>query len=319
MLHKGYEAWITCEGENLPEHGATLEGNDGKSFACFIPSENGKSFAINVKNGSTQDCIKLSFKVDGKQLAHSMMCRPGESWSKSGVRTSLDVEQPFQFANLQTTDDDELLNRLSNQADVGSIEVGVTRVYSEGRPAAVTVETFSGMGAVHERSKKAGAHSVGLGSGSLVQPWTQMWFHDPINPSEGKAVTFVFRYRPRDLLQAQGIIPLDRPKSVEAEPSTVKKEKKRPGSPQQRDAKRRRVESGSASGSGSSSQSAKRDLGVVEVLSDDDEDYNALKSRYRKLQDKFDRATRKKFGGVKQEQGIVVGSDGDVIDLTLDD
>ena len=58
-------------------------------------------------------------------------------------------------------DDDELLNRPSNHANVGSIEVGVTRVHEEGRPASVTVETFSGMGAVHERSKKAGAHSVG--------------------------------------------------------------------------------------------------------------------------------------------------------------
>ncbi len=43
MLHKGYEVWITCEGENLPEYGATLEGDDGKTSACFIPSESGKA------------------------------------------------------------------------------------------------------------------------------------------------------------------------------------------------------------------------------------------------------------------------------------
>ena len=72
-------------------------------------------------------------------------------------------------------------------------------------------------------------------------------------------------------------MPLDRPKADEAEPSNVKKEKKRAGSPQQRDAKRRRGGSDSASGSGA--QSAKRDLGVVEVLSDDEEDYDALKVR----------------------------------------
>ena len=42
-------------------------------------------------------------------------------------------------------------------------------------------------------------------------------------------------------------------------------------------------------------------------------------SRLRKLQNKFDKVTRKRFGDVKQEQDIVVGSDGDVIDLTLDD
>ena len=63
-------------------------------------------------------------------------------------------------------DDDELLNRPSNHANVGSIEVGVIRVHEEGRPASVTVERFSGMGAVHERSKKAGAHSVGCVSSS---------------------------------------------------------------------------------------------------------------------------------------------------------
>nr|VWO95331.1 Uncharacterized protein [Ganoderma boninense] len=319
MLHKGYEVWITCEGEDLPEYGATPEGVDGKTLACFIPSQSGKSFAINFKNDITQDCIRLGFKVDGQSLAHGMICKSGQSRSKKGVRTGLDVEQPFQFANLQTTDDDDVLNRLSNHTDVGAIEIGVTRVYEEGRPASVTVEKFSGMGAVHERSKKAGAHSVGLGEGSPVQPFTQMWFHDPIDPSEGKAATFIFRYRPRDLLQAQGIMPLDRPKSSEAESSTVKKENKRPGSPQQRDAKRRRG-GGSASASGSGTQSAKKDLGVVDVLSDDDEDFDQLKSQLRKLQSKFDKAARKKFGDVKQEQDIIiVGGSGDVIDLTLDD
>ena len=42
MLLKGYEVWITCEGENLPEYGVAPEGDDGKTLACFIPSESGK-------------------------------------------------------------------------------------------------------------------------------------------------------------------------------------------------------------------------------------------------------------------------------------
>ena len=151
MFHKGYEAWITCEWENLPEYGATPEGNDGKTFACFIPSESGKAsapaffhpsrlpdarlgwgavckipfandrtepclssflhhrlrssqaFAIHFKNGITQDWIRLSFKVDGQQLAHSTLCKSGQTASKKGVRTGLDIEQSFQFADLQMT------------------------------------------------------------------------------------------------------------------------------------------------------------------------------------------------------------------------
>lgn len=50
-----------------------------------------------------QDCIRLGFKVDGHQLGHASFCKPGQSASRKGVRTGLDIEQPFQFANLQTT------------------------------------------------------------------------------------------------------------------------------------------------------------------------------------------------------------------------
>ncbi len=36
------EVWITCEGQRLPEYDTQPEGDDGKTFACFIPSDAGK-------------------------------------------------------------------------------------------------------------------------------------------------------------------------------------------------------------------------------------------------------------------------------------
>lgn len=42
MLHRGYEVWITCEDKVLPEYQPTVEGDDGKMIACYIPSEAGK-------------------------------------------------------------------------------------------------------------------------------------------------------------------------------------------------------------------------------------------------------------------------------------
>ena len=42
MHLNGYEVWITCDGEPLPEYQAQVEG-DGKTVACFIPSESGKA------------------------------------------------------------------------------------------------------------------------------------------------------------------------------------------------------------------------------------------------------------------------------------
>ena len=58
-------------------------------------------------------------------------------------------------------DDEELLSGLARQTHVGSVEVTVTRVSAEGRPVSAIVDSFESVGAVHERSKKAGAHSLG--------------------------------------------------------------------------------------------------------------------------------------------------------------
>ena len=42
MLNKSYEVWISSDGKPLPEYATQPEGGDGKTIACFIPSERGK-------------------------------------------------------------------------------------------------------------------------------------------------------------------------------------------------------------------------------------------------------------------------------------
>ena len=43
MLHLGYEIWIEDEsGDRIPEFGFQNEGEDGRTVACYIPSESGK-------------------------------------------------------------------------------------------------------------------------------------------------------------------------------------------------------------------------------------------------------------------------------------
>ena len=42
MHHKGYDVWVTCDGEQLPEYQTKVEGDQGKNVACYIPSESGK-------------------------------------------------------------------------------------------------------------------------------------------------------------------------------------------------------------------------------------------------------------------------------------
>ena len=73
-----------------------------------------------------------------------------------------------------------------------------------------------------------------------------------------------------DLLQAQCIMPRDKPKP-EPGPSRVKQEKKRAGSPDRRDAKRTRADAAPGGGAG-------LDLGVVEI-SDGEEDEEIVLAR----------------------------------------
>ncbi|PIL23299.1 hypothetical protein GSI_14609 [Ganoderma sinense ZZ0214-1] len=85
---------------------------------------------------------------------------------------------------------------------------------------------FRPVGAVNERSKKAGVHCVSLGANRQVPLSKTQSSSTPLNPREGNVAKFIFRYRPRGLLQAQGIIPLP---AAERKPIRLdRKIKKRP-------------------------------------------------------------------------------------------
>ncbi|TFK83596.1 hypothetical protein K466DRAFT_589610 [Polyporus arcularius HHB13444] len=313
MLLQDYEVWITCDGEPLPEYQTEVQG-DGKTVACFIPSESGKNFVINWHDHANATWLLYVFALDGRDLGHASVSRPGTNGTRAGVLTGADIQQLFQFADLQTSDDDTLLNSISGNGDLGTIKVSLRRVHEHRTVVPFVPATFHSVEKVHERSKKAGAHNVALGKANKIAdaPHQCLYRHEPLNPSEGYIASFVFRYRPSALLQAQGIMPPSSP-----EPSRVEETRtKRAGdSVDARPAKRPKTEPGSATA----------DMGVIE-LSDDDEDLDVLQGRLRHVERQIERARRKKAkssgGVVKHEpaasQRRSVGNPDDVIDLTLD-
>ena len=51
MLHRGYDIWITDdEGRRMPEYKMEVEGHNGKTVACYTPSESGKVCALHLHN-----------------------------------------------------------------------------------------------------------------------------------------------------------------------------------------------------------------------------------------------------------------------------
>ncbi|KAL1949005.1 hypothetical protein VTO73DRAFT_10811 [Trametes versicolor] len=211
MLHRGYEAWIAdAQGRRFVEYGTRVEGSDaGRTVTCFIPSESGKRFIISWKDHSGGHHFSVRPYIDGVRIA-GKICKPGDRRSRKAVRTtSADTYNALQFADLKTTDDDGAAMALDT---LGTIELRVFHIHAETRSKPFRPSAFDGVGAVHERSKKAGAHCVSLGD-TVDDPGlpSRARGHKVcklLNPADGPFVTFVFRYRPAVLLQAEGIMPL---------------------------------------------------------------------------------------------------------------
>ncbi|TFK92352.1 DUF1769-domain-containing protein [Polyporus arcularius HHB13444] len=162
MLHRGYEVWIAdSRGQPLPEYQVEV-GEDDSVVTCYIPSESGKEFSICWKdhNGPMANHTSMRTFVDGVR-AGGKRCYPGVSGKRDGVRTeSAHVYHPFQFAPLQTTDDEDALCGVGASEQLGTIELRVVHIHPHVRSAPFKPATFAGVSRVHERSKKAGAHCV---------------------------------------------------------------------------------------------------------------------------------------------------------------
>ncbi|KAI0828670.1 hypothetical protein BC628DRAFT_1417659 [Trametes gibbosa] len=243
MLHKGYEVWVSdAESRRIPEYKMEMEGTNGRTVACYIPSESGKvsprailriyaprregsrpkqvkklkslppqRFVINWKDHNGENHTSFKCYLDGK-AAGATASRPNSCGSRIGARLTSDSYSSYQFADLRTTDDETALwaADATSLEKVGTIEVDVVRIHAQYIPVPFQPCKFDDVGAVHERSKKLGAHCATLGA-RVKSRQASMCTSRPLYPHEGTYATFVFRYRPSALLQAQGIMPPPEP------------------------------------------------------------------------------------------------------------
>ncbi|KAH9913907.1 hypothetical protein B0H21DRAFT_772555 [Amylocystis lapponica] len=145
--------------------------------------------------------------MDGHPMGRTTVM-PRRTGSRQGVRTGPTTRVLFRFAPLVVTDDDGLVDpRYANIADLGTIEVRIYRVIKRSDRTAFKFHVVSPPGPIHERSKKAGAHCVALGE--EVRCSTQTTTHKAtyIDKRNEPYVRFMFHYRPRELLEADGIVP----------------------------------------------------------------------------------------------------------------
>ncbi|KAG0705688.1 hypothetical protein DFH29DRAFT_996564 [Suillus ampliporus] len=205
LKHHEYTAWISVDGQPLETYAVetSLATNE---VACWVVSEAGKEFSVHCQDTSdtVADNIGAIVYIDGQGCRGGMFGH-SEGWGTdhtveiSNVFVSDRISRPFVFSKVQLTDGDESTD--TSSADLGQIQLRVCKValgdfVDTSLPCLQT-----------EHSNKAVAHCVGLGE-EIMTPQTMMrktqYIGQPL-------AIFTFKYRDRNLLEANGIIPLSAP------------------------------------------------------------------------------------------------------------
>ncbi|KAG6809879.1 hypothetical protein H0H92_014297 [Tricholoma furcatifolium] len=207
----GFSAWVVVDGTELPEYGYQTD-LELKQVTCWIPSQAGKEFTVCWKDPvglvGTAGYLSVDGTPCGAKHMYSLAQRPFrrvDTIRKGAVSTSETTERPLSFAQIDLTDNESYLD-VQASPHLGDIRLDIFEVKIEQGTRFVQPGMPPDQQLLHERTKKAAVqHRVKLG--------------DEASCPEKKFVSlkkirhlcaFVFRYRPFDVLKANGIMPLEK-------------------------------------------------------------------------------------------------------------
>ncbi|RPD66137.1 hypothetical protein L226DRAFT_530260 [Lentinus tigrinus ALCF2SS1-7] len=204
LRHRGYGAYISCDGAELEVYKTKVE-ND-KVISCYIASEAGKEFKVHWVDSKPPSHLVVEIRMDGRRMGVLSHTKQSSKTSNGGFRIALDAHCPYQFAPLTTTDDDTLPSAYSEE--LGTIEVRLRRVRDFiAVPFVPKAQSRPGPASIHERNRKGAgpSHYVSLGKTKEVKAKSTIL--RPVLIDDKPYVTFHFFYRPREYLEDKGIIP----------------------------------------------------------------------------------------------------------------
>lgn len=200
-------AAIVCDGKELETYDVKPESTS--SLTGFIASEAGKEFKITMSNNLTNFAVSIRVFVDGRQV-RKMCLRAQSSNECLGVYKGSHSILPFKFQELQLVDPD--LEDAPVAPEMGTIELKAYRCRTTGlAKKSKRQHKYEDLhwGRVSERSKKAGWHHVATGDEIPANRGHRVNLNYLDSRNNPPYASIKISYRPRELLRAQGIIPLN--------------------------------------------------------------------------------------------------------------
>ncbi|TCD65216.1 hypothetical protein EIP91_002963 [Steccherinum ochraceum] len=190
MKTERYYVDIVSTDGPIPEYEEQYAIEDSRytTNSCWIPSEAGQAFRINISNLSADDIEARCF-IDGRLLTRILVPSNVADYA-DGVHVTDSAVRPFVFSDVTVIDDENTLVAATyNPEKLGMIEVKCTSTASSyGKSTAGIADSFREVAAVP---------SIFCADALMMD-----------KPEQPRA-RFIYRYRPRSLLQAEGLIPHD--------------------------------------------------------------------------------------------------------------
>ncbi|KAF8921106.1 hypothetical protein CPB85DRAFT_1269397 [Mucidula mucida] len=206
LTHRGFSAWIVANGKPLPEYLVAVD-TAAHRISCWIPSEQNQAFAVYWQDhdGKVDTCSFIT--LDGHVVPGRFLYGTGSTF-RSGVRTSKNTERPFTFQ--QITEQTTTTSPGIKSMDTGMITLRIKRIKRISSRRANPIQDPPSSPAASQSGE------MRIGYGQDIKTFEQShftWLLKPYDPTPGNSrkpstyVSFVFRYRSRDFLIAQGIMP----------------------------------------------------------------------------------------------------------------
>lgn len=224
LTHRGFSAWVVSNGEILPEYLVAVDEQSHR-VSCWIPGTEGHTFDIYWQDhgGHVDSCgfiVLDGFVVPGRFLFGQGVA------SRGGVRASKLTERPFMFQQVSEFATGSPQHAAAKQAGMITLKIKrIKRVFNRPPNAIQPLPELAVLG-----KRQAGDLCIGFGEEvQAFEQYSSTWSVVPYDqdiPGATKPstyVSFVFRYRSPDFLEAQGI-------SVEKRPTPLKHSTRRTAS-----------------------------------------------------------------------------------------
>jgi len=196
-----FGARVMIEDEEVPHYAMHIDPVR-REVSCWIASEVGKAFSVVWLELDIEYPSGGMLYLDGHCARLAMRQSAAPIIYQHLVSESSYV--PFLFSPLVVTDDDTYLDTSSTHS-IGEIKLVIVRTTI---PEVIAEEEHTiyreppHLQKVHESSKKAIAHRVKYGS-EIPRPRMTTYSAKPIE----RILTFIFKYRPLEMLRADGVVP----------------------------------------------------------------------------------------------------------------